>query len=538
MTMHMHMLQLALNPTFSLLPPPPPPSLSLCLTSFHRISKLQVPQFDITNTFQSSGGRFMASDELLMSISSPDAEQGPGSRPPSLGSPPGHLREQIQNSPWRISDLEIDYASLQGGGAYGKVYTANWKGTRVAVKILHHIFFEHNVVPEDRSEDMLRKFIWECDLLHDLHHPHIVQFLGIWAPLDFGGIGAPLVMVTELLSETLRQRISRSPPLTLIDNITYSLEIAVALRYLHERARPIAHRDLSSTNIMLTANGSCKLVDLGIAKVFSPAARLARTIKPGQEHYMPGEVMSVAACYNEKIDVFSLAVVMVEMANCHEPRPLAQFLSPAVVGGQVSLIPETERRAVDLNQMGVQHPLYNLVVRMLQPQDARPDIGFVQQSLNTLRQSLVAPPAAIAQAPVDLSHAASHEGSVNLSVQETGAQLGQLHDQVSEIGGRLEHLQHVYSTVERQLPPPPPDHDRRPTVGYTGLLGRMQASVMQLQSRLDATERQLHIQHQQQQCLTQRQAQLQAYMQNLGTSLELRQAEQLELIRENLAAPL
>ena len=290
---------------------------------------------------------------------------------------------------WIVTDVVLRRDRRIGSGAFGEVFEAIWKGNLVAAKKLHDIFFQANVVPEEQCRRMIMEFVAECALQAMLRHPNIVPLFGVFLPPGGrDGEQAP-VMISELMAETLRGRVLRAPRLTIRDIVDVALQIASALRFLHERPEPIAHRDLSANNVMLSFGGKCKIGDLGLAKVFTNTQQLATTRKPGTEPYMPGEVLQAPAGYNEKLDNFSLGVLILEMANGREPQPSAQFAEEEELNGRIlhALIPETRRRQNDLEELGRQHVLRPLIERLLEPQASRPTIGEVYQGLEDLCSS-------------------------------------------------------------------------------------------------------------------------------------------------------
>ena len=288
---------------------------------------------------------------------------------------------------------------------------------------LHNIFFRPAVVPEEVCRRMVADFAAECSLQAQLRHPNIVPLYGVYLPPagEDGAQAAP-VMITELMAETLRSRINRAPRLTTRDVVDFSLDIASGLRFLHERDEPIGHRDLSANNVMISSGGACKIGDVGLAKVFTPARRLATTMKPGAELYMPGEVLTAHARYNEKIDVFSLGVVMMEMALGHEPRPHPDFTTEEVVNGErmLRIIPESRRRRAELDELGEQHPLRPLIERLFLPQTDRPAIGEVFRALEELRNhpAYVTSPSTLGSAEVVSARLASDLQNVQEAVSE------------------------------------------------------------------------------------------------------------------------
>ena len=323
---------------------------------------------------------------------------------------------------WIINDVLIPRGRPLGSGAFGEVRQATWKGCPVAAKKLHDIFFQQTVVPEEQCRRMVAEFATECALQAQLRHPNIVPLYGVYIPTGGeDGAQAP-VMVTELMTETLRTRATRAPRLTVRDVVDLSLDIAGGLRFLHERDEPIGHRDLSANNVMLSSGGVCKIGDVGLAKIFTPARRLTSTMKPGAELYMPGEALLAHARYNEKIDVFSLGVLMMEMALGHEPRPQPEFTVAKVVNGETILriIPESRRRQAELNELGEHHPLRPLIERLLLPQATRPAIGEVFQALEELRNhsAYVSSPSTMGSAEAVSARLANDLRGVQASVVE------------------------------------------------------------------------------------------------------------------------
>src|SRR5688500_16149970 len=153
-------------------------------------------------------------------------------------------------------------ASKIGEGAMGVVYEAH--DTRlprsVALKVL----------PADKLADATRKqrFVQEAKAASALNHPNIVTIH------DIGSAdGVDFIVMEHVVGKTLEQLI---PPNGMAPALVmgYGVQIADALSKAH--AVGIVHRDLKTSNIMVTNEGRIKIMDFGIAKLlYTPASPFA-----------------------------------------------------------------------------------------------------------------------------------------------------------------------------------------------------------------------------------------------------------------------
>ena len=150
-----------------------------------------------------------------------------------------------------------------GHGSYAVVKELKFRGLKCVGKKVHDILF-NSATPQEQAA-LLERFAGECELLSGLHHPCIVQFLGVCFEQ-----GSPLpVLVMEYLHTTLSACLERYGVLP--KEISYGIlrDVALGLCYLHEHSPPIIHRDLSANNILLTSSMNAKLSDLGVAKILN-----------------------------------------------------------------------------------------------------------------------------------------------------------------------------------------------------------------------------------------------------------------------------
>ena len=173
--------------------------------------------------------------------------------------------------PAMVAGVELGPYRILGpldAGGMGEVYRA--LDTRlhreVAVKVL----------PSALCDDPVRvaRLEREARLLAALNHPHIATIHGFEVA---GGLHA---IVMELIDgPTLADRLS-SGPLTLDGALDVARQVAEALEAAHEKG--IIHRDLKPANIKLTATGTVKVLDFGLAKTMAadtPAVHMALDLR-------------------------------------------------------------------------------------------------------------------------------------------------------------------------------------------------------------------------------------------------------------------
>ena len=256
-----------------------------------------------------------------------------------------------------------------GHGSYAVVKELEFHGLKCVGKKIHDILFNSAAPPEQSA--LLERFAGECELLGGLHHPCIVQFLGVCFEQ-----GSPLpVLVMEYLHTTLSACLERYGVLP--KEISYRIlrDVALGLRYLHERSPPIVHRDISANNVLLTSNMNAKLSDLGVAKILNltPArmTQMTQTKAPGTPCYMPPEALMAKPKYTSKIDIYSYGVLIIHTLCGRWPFPEDAFRPDPRNPDVIIPVSEVERRAEYLQEIGNDHPLMGLIRQCLSNMPAR-----------------------------------------------------------------------------------------------------------------------------------------------------------------------
>ena len=188
-----------------------------------------------------------------------------------------------------------------GAGSYGSVEELEISGVVCAGKKIHETLIERGNIG---AEEIASKYVEECQLMSDLRHPHLVQFLGVC----FLPNSTLPVLVMERLLTSLDDLLEHNPDIPLSLKRSILADVARGLIYLHSRSPPVIHRDLSANNVLLNSAMVAKISDLGNARIvnFQPG-QLARTLSriPGATVYMPPEAFDTISKYGPRLDSFS-----------------------------------------------------------------------------------------------------------------------------------------------------------------------------------------------------------------------------------------
>jgi len=202
------------------------------------------------------------------------------------------------------------------------------------------------------SDAMLRRFRHERQILATLEHQNIAHLIDGGKTPDGTPFFAMEFVKGQPIDEFCDQR-----NLSIYQRLRLFLQVCAAVSFAHSRL--VVHRDLKPSNILVTTDGTVKLLDFGIAKILSDDDSNAQTVtqlgmmtpKYASPEQISGEMVSTAS------DIYSLGLILYELLTGvapydfpnNRPDEIAKIICEAeppkpssVVSGQWSVVSETD----------------------------------------------------------------------------------------------------------------------------------------------------------------------------------------------------
>ncbi len=233
---------------------------------------------------------------------------------------PELLRHAEPSNGHRFGPYQVKELIARGG--MGAVYLAARADgeyeNEVAIKLINSPM---------ATSDQVRRFRAERQTLAALDHPNIARLLD-------GGVtpqGQPFLVMEHVVGEPI-DRYCDGRSVTTAGRVRLFRQVCAAVSHAHQKL--IVHRDLKPANILVTAEGSAKLLDFGIAKALngngstnghgdgrngsepSPTAQGVMTPEYASPEQIRGEPIATGT------DVYSLGVILYELLTGHRPYRL------------------------------------------------------------------------------------------------------------------------------------------------------------------------------------------------------------------------
>ncbi len=206
-------------------------------------------------------------------------------------------------------------AERLGRGGMGTVYLAERSDgqfqQRVAIKLVRRGM---------DSEDILRRFRAERQILAQLTHPHIARLLDGGTADD----GGPYFVLEHVDGEPI-DGFCQARALPVRERLEIFAKVCDAVHFAHQNL--VVHRDLKPGNILVTRDGTPKLLDFGIAKLLAQDPIAGELTQPAATG-VPGLPMTTSYASPEQVrgepittasDVYSLGVLLYELLTGRRP---------------------------------------------------------------------------------------------------------------------------------------------------------------------------------------------------------------------------
>lgn len=191
---------------------------------------------------------------------------------------------------------EIKFEQPIGAGSFGAVWRGTCRGETVAIKQCK--------VGDQKDAEML---LMEIRYLQKLRHPRLVAFLGC--------CNRPphvLLLVEYMRGGSLHALLfgPKKRNLSFASKVRMAQQVSEGLAYLHDLH--IVHRDLKTMNIVLDEDLNCKICDFGLTVTLEKTHVTVRSLQ-GSPRYMAPEQFETKARISEKVDIWQMGCVMLEL---------------------------------------------------------------------------------------------------------------------------------------------------------------------------------------------------------------------------------
>ena len=212
----------------------------------------------------------------------------------------------------RYGNYQIE--SVLGQGGMGTVYKA------------HHLMMKHDVAikvisqkKNDETNSRFKRFQREVLAAGKLSHNNIVS------ALDAGEENGQFFLVMELVQGDDLGKISKCEgELPVEEVINYMSQTAVGLKYAHNEG--IVHRDIKPHNLLLSSDGTIKILDLGLVSLQRAEDSMEDSLTGqnqiiGTVDYMSPEQAKDVHSVDARADIYSLGCTMFRLLTSKVPYP-------------------------------------------------------------------------------------------------------------------------------------------------------------------------------------------------------------------------
>jgi len=165
-------------------------------------------------------------------------------------------------------------------------------------------------VLQDDSE-VVSRFLREAKIHARINHPNIVTF---YHAMQLDGV---LVMTTEWVDGIPLATYRESGQLELEQTLEYTCQVLSALSHAHSLG--FVHRNVTPSNIILTADGTMKLTGFGLAKATADTRMTQPGTVLGSLNYISPEQVKGLSNLDGRSDIYSVGIVLYELVTDRRP---------------------------------------------------------------------------------------------------------------------------------------------------------------------------------------------------------------------------
>ena len=226
-----------------------------------------------------------------------------------------------------------------GRGGMGTVYEA----LRADGEFQHRVAVK--LIKSGLDNDfVLKRFRNERQILAALDHPNIGRLLGGGTTED----GSPYFVMEYIEGRPLYQY-ADGRGLTVAERLRLFIQICDAVQYAHQKL--VIHRDIKPSNILVSSDGTPKLLDFGIAKLLNPELVSETTPQTTlgvrlmtMEYASPEQIQALPVSFLS--DIYSLGVILYELLTGHSPYRFRNRMPHEVARAIIEDEPELPSLAV------------------------------------------------------------------------------------------------------------------------------------------------------------------------------------------------
>jgi serine/threonine-protein kinase len=248
------------------------------------------------------------SPPTTMPLAAESANRSPAEETATVDAARSRAGGQLSIGPYRI-------VKELGRGGMGSVHLAvrddDSFRKRVALKVLR---------PGSASDEIVRRFRNERQILAAIEHPFIARLLDGGSTAE----GLPYLVMEHVQGAAIDEYCD-SRRAGLGERLALFRKVCAAVHFAHQNL--VVHRDIKPANILVTDDGTPKLLDFGIAKLLNPELS-SQTLDPtrmderlmtpaySSPEQLKGELITTAS------DVYALGVLLYELLTGHRPYRL------------------------------------------------------------------------------------------------------------------------------------------------------------------------------------------------------------------------